>query len=281
MLVAPVAWYQNGDTSRSQVPYSSTLGRGDVEGPVRRPPVDRDVRRRRRRRVVAAGDGDDDAGDGERDDRGDHRADPVAAGADDLGARPRRCVGRARRVRGRPRAHGCGVVGEVGVDVGVVDVIRRVAVDDVGRVGVVGQLAQAGGVAAGERCRRSCTPGRRRSGRRWGPRSTRQPASTAERRPVVESSIATQSAASTPSRSAATRYGSGSGLPLATSSPATITSNESAAAPRPPPRRSVATTSSPAPSGRRSRADRRAAREPPDATARAHAPAASRRRAAG
>ena len=55
--------------------------------------------------------------------------------------------------------------------------------------------------------------------------NVRQPAATALRMPVGESSMATQSFARTPSASAAVRYGSGCGLPLVTSSPVMTTSN--------------------------------------------------------
>ena len=54
----------------------------------------------------------------------------------------------------------------------------------------------------------------------------RQPAATALRTPVGESSIATQSFARTPNAAAAARYGSGCGFPFSTSSPVMTTVNE-------------------------------------------------------
>src|SRR3954451_22224848 len=54
------------------------------------------------------------------------------------------------------------------------------------------------------------------------------PAAAAERRPLLESSIATQLAGSTPSSRAAARYTSGAGLPRSTSSEETVTRKASA-----------------------------------------------------
>ena len=53
----------------------------------------------------------------------------------------------------------------------------------------------------------------------------RAPAAAADASPGGESSNATHDEASTPSRSAATRYGSGSGLPRLTWSPVTTAAN--------------------------------------------------------
>ena len=55
----------------------------------------------------------------------------------------------------------------------------------------------------------------------WGTARVGTPAATAERTPVGESSMATQSSGDTPSSRAAARYGSGCGLPCETSSPVT------------------------------------------------------------
>ena len=58
------------------------------------------------------------------------------------------------------------------------------------------------------------SPGAAVTGTTWGTPSVAHPAASAEATPVGESSIATQSAGSTPSAAAAARYGSGWGLPL-------------------------------------------------------------------
>ncbi len=70
--------------------------------------------------------------------------------------------------------------------------------------------------------RRPCGSARPRPAPRSARRAPRQPAASAEAMPIGESSIATQSAAATPSRAAACRYGSGAGFGCSTSSPHTV-----------------------------------------------------------
>ena len=62
-------------------------------------------------------------------------------------------------------------------------------------------------------------------GRSVGTATTTHPAASAARTPVMESSSARHRPGGTPSRRAASRYGSGSGLPRRTSLPHTTTGN--------------------------------------------------------
>ena len=72
---------------------------------------------------------------------------------------------------------------------------------------------------------RSTRPEPSSTGTWLGTASTRHPAASADRTPVLLSSIATAVAGSIPSSAAAFRYGSGCGLPCVHSSPATVTVN--------------------------------------------------------